>query len=186
MLFPSLTTKKLFHATTFGQTIECLTFEQGFKSVGPYKVRDDLRSVSDGFTQFTSKAMDMDFETNTSCAHSYNTAGWIKNCINPTDFISNLFGLNFHGLKRTDDSLKSEKGIFWKSFGGTQTSLSKVIMSIKPKGSNVKRNKSHNSNSSTTHSAGSRNCMKRSKSIFGCTHIHYRPLCLVSINKKVE
>ena len=160
---------------------------QGFKSIGPHEVHDDLRPVSDGFTQFTSKAMDMDFETNSSCAHNYSTAGWIKNCINPTDFISNLFGLNFHGTKRSDDSLKTEKGIFWKSFGGTQTSLSKVIMSIKQTGSNMKPDKSPNTNSSTTHSAGSRNCMKRSKSVSnGCTHIHYRPLCLVSSNEKVD
>ena len=159
---------------------------QGFKSIGPHEVHDDLRSVSDGFTQFASKAIDMDFETNTSCTHNYSTAGWIKNCINPTNFISNLFGLNFHGTQRSDDSLKSEKGIFWKSFGGTQTSLSKVIMSIKATGSNLKPHKSPDTNSSTTLS-GSRNCMKRSKSISnGCTHIHYRPLCLVSINEKVD
>ena len=102
---------------------------KGFQSTGPTRVLDELAS-SRG-TDFRAPYIKMArYSSGSECPAKYSTAGWIDSCSDEEeDFLANLFGLNLQV-----DTVEKGKGIFWSSFGGSHTSLAKVLVSIKPNG----------------------------------------------------
>ena len=97
----------------------------GFSSTGPHRILDSFAVSSNG-SQFSAQYYDRDQESTKACTSIWKTSGWIYHCSADNGFDSNLFGSNLQA-KQVDYG----KGIFWRTFRGTHTSLLKVTMSIK-------------------------------------------------------
>ena len=114
----------------FGQitydTFKVTSSQDGFRLVlGKAKIVGMLSDSWGEFhngSRFSTQDSDKDAEPSENCARQLKSAGWLFDC-NPA---VNLFGYN---IKKGNSG---SKGIFWRTFGGSESSLARVEVSMRP------------------------------------------------------